>query len=76
MPFYSGIPLLSGIVSGAENGGLGTNQASSTNVDTFQTIDTTIRRLPLNAGDHDHGFAKVLCLAKIMICRVISQIDV
>lgn len=39
MPLYSGIPLLSGVVGGAENGGLGTNQANSYNVDTFQTID-------------------------------------
>lgn len=42
MPLYSGIPLLANVVGGAENGGLGTNQAASYNVDTFQTIDGKI----------------------------------
>jgi len=42
MPLYSGIPLLANVVGGAENGGLGTNQAASYNVDTFQTMDGKI----------------------------------
>ena len=41
MPLYSGIPLLANVVGGAENGGLGTNQAASYNVDTFQTFNAT-----------------------------------
>ena len=42
MPLYSGIPLIANVVGGAENGGLGTNQAASYTADTFQAIGAKV----------------------------------
>jgi hypothetical protein len=37
-----GIPLFTGVVNGAENGGLGTDNGGSYTIDTFQTIDADL----------------------------------
>ena len=44
MPVQS-IPLITGVANGAENGGLGTNQAASYTGDTFQTIDAALTQI-------------------------------
>lgn len=44
MPLES-IPEIQGLVSGAENGGLGTAQAGSYTVDTFQTMDVALTQV-------------------------------
>jgi hypothetical protein len=46
-----GLPLFTGVVNGAENGGLGTSNGGSYGIDTFQTIDAS-----LTQTYHNHTF--------------------
>jgi hypothetical protein len=58
MPLQS-IPLITGVANGAENGGLGTNQAGSYTIDTFQTIDVALTQ---THGNHTikYGFEHLI----------------